>query len=213
MKRFVLVALLTVLSLLATACGGAQGVKPNPSGELTIFQEDGKGSMKFSPNTIILTAGQRVRLILENKGQKDHEFMIGRTIVYNDAGETQGFKEDFFAPIADQVNVQLGMGSTVMMGGQVLQGMDMSGNMGGMNMGNNMGGMNMGGQGMPGMNMGGNGGGDQGWMVLNTVDSGQTVIEFTVPESAVGEWEFGCFQDKGSHYDDGMRGRVIVVKP
>lgn len=44
-------------------------------------------------------------------------------------------------------------------------------------------------------------------------DSGMTVIEFTVPEDRVGEWEMGCFEDKGTHYDDGMRGKVIVVSP
>lgn len=188
MKRFVLVLLLTVLSLLAAACSGApQGTNPDSSGTLTIVQEDSEGGMNFSPDTIVLTAGQRVRLIIENKGQKNHEFMIGRTVAYNSAGEPEGFEEDFFAPISDQVNVNLGMGAMVVMDGQVMQGMDMGGGMENIHA--------------------------QGWMVMSNTGSGQTVIEFTVPESAVGEWEMGCFQDKGAHYDDGMRGKVVVIKP
>jgi hypothetical protein len=43
--------------------------------------------------------------------------------------------------------------------------------------------------------------------------SGMTVIEFTIPEDRVGEWEMGCFEDNGTHYDDGMRGKVIIVEP
>ena len=37
-----------------------------------------------------------------------------------------------------------------------------------------------------------------------------TKITFTVPEDVVGEWEIGCFQERGQHYDDGMRGKFIV---
>ncbi|MEW6240793.1 MAG: hypothetical protein AB1564_08305 [Chloroflexota bacterium] len=190
MKRFVLVVLLTVLSLLATACGGAspQGVRPDSSGTLTIMQQDAEGGgMNFSPDMIVLTAGQHVRLIVENMGQKNHEFMIGRTVIFNDAGEPDGFEEDFFSPIADQINLELGMGASLIMDGQVMEGMDMSGG------------------GMDDMHM--------GWMVMNNAGSGQSIIEFTVPESAVGEWEMGCFEDNGSHYDDGMHGKVVVVEP
>lgn len=191
MKRLILISLLGIFTLLAAACsgGGPQGARPDSSGNLTILQEDSEGgNMKFSPNSIVLTVGQRVRLVLENKGQKNHEFMIGRAVVYNPAGEPDGFKEDFFGPMADQVKAQTGMGAMLVMDGKVMQGMDMSGG--------NTAGMD-----------------HPGWMVMNNTGSGQTVIEFTVPESAVGEWEMGCFQDKGSHYDDGMRGKVIVVKP
>ncbi len=37
-----------------------------------------------------------------------------------------------------------------------------------------------------------------------------TTITFTVPEDRVGEWELGCFQERGQHYDDGMRAKFIV---
>ncbi|MCQ3977474.1 MAG: hypothetical protein DPW09_28935 [Anaerolineae bacterium] len=39
-----------------------------------------------------------------------------------------------------------------------------------------------------------------------------TTITFTVPEEKVGRWEIGCFQEQGQHYDDGMRG-VLIVDP
>lgn len=38
----------------------------------------------------------------------------------------------------------------------------------------------------------------------------ETVITFTVPKDKVGRWEFGCFQERGQHYDDGMNGIIIV---
>jgi plastocyanin len=40
----------------------------------------------------------------------------------------------------------------------------------------------------------------------------ETRITFTVPESMVGRWQIGCFQEQGQHYDDGMRG-IFIVEP
>lgn len=37
-----------------------------------------------------------------------------------------------------------------------------------------------------------------------------SIIEFTVPAEKVGVWEIGCFQEAGQHYEDGMRGTLIV---
>jgi hypothetical protein len=28
----------------------------------------------------------------------------------------------------------------------------------------------------------------------------------------VGEWEIACFEDDGTHYEDGMRGTLVVVE-
>jgi hypothetical protein len=54
-----------------------------------------------------------------------------------------------------------------------------------------------------------------GFMVLldplSLTPSGEvTVLTFTVPEDAVGTWTIGCFQEGGQHFDDGMRGTLIV---
>lgn len=40
--------------------------------------------------------------------------------------------------------------------------------------------------------------------------SEETIIRMTIPADMVGTWEFGCFQERGQHYDDGMRGTFIV---
>lgn len=38
----------------------------------------------------------------------------------------------------------------------------------------------------------------------------ETTVTFTVPAEKAGRWEFGCFQELGQHYDDGMNGLIIV---
>ncbi len=55
--------------------------------------------------------------------------------------------------------------------------------------------------------------GHAGWMVMHTAGSRQMIIEFVVPLDAVGEWEMGCFEDDGTHYEDGMQGTITVVAP
>lgn len=35
-------------------------------------------------------------------------------------------------------------------------------------------------------------------------------ITFTVTEASTGEWEFGCFEEDGAHWDDGMRAIIVV---
>ena len=49
-----------------------------------------------------------------------------------------------------------------------------------------------------------------GFMIVQEPSSEATIIEFIVPDK-VGEWEFGCFQDDGADYDEGMRGKLVVV--
>jgi len=38
----------------------------------------------------------------------------------------------------------------------------------------------------------------------------QATLKFTVSKDAVGEWEMGCFEQDGVHYDAGMKGKFIV---
>lgn len=38
----------------------------------------------------------------------------------------------------------------------------------------------------------------------------QASIIFTVTEEMLGEWEMGCFEQEGVHYDAGMKGKVTV---
>lgn len=50
----------------------------------------------------------------------------------------------------------------------------------------------------------------EGFMVAVPVD-GSGTIKFTVTEGMLGDWEMGCFEQDGVHYDAGMKGRVTVT--
>lgn len=54
--------------------------------------------------------------------------------------------------------------------------------------------------------------GHSGFMVGMAQGAENATVTFTVTEDMVGEWELGCFEDNGQHYDDGMKGK-LVVKP
>lgn len=225
MKKMLFLSLFIALPFLIAACGGPSGATPDESGELVILQIDEEGGMRFEPGDVVLKAGDRVRIVLENRGEKNHEFMIGRDVIRMEDGAANGFEVDFFEGIEDMVSVDLGEGAMLMIDGQTV-GMDMA--MGEeMAMGEDEETMAMGEEeesmamGEEGEAMGmeeeeqtaDEGMDHMGWMVMNNVGSGTTVIEFTVPADRVGEWEMGCFEDDGAHYDDGMRGTLTIVEP
>jgi len=37
-------------------------------------------------------------------------------------------------------------------------------------------------------------------------------MSFTVTEEMLGEWEFGCFEQEGIHYEQGMYGTMVVTQ-
>jgi len=41
---------------------------------------------------------------------------------------------------------------------------------------------------------------------------GSAMMKFTVTEGMLGEWEMGCFEQDGVHYDAGMKGTVTVTQ-
>lgn len=51
----------------------------------------------------------------------------------------------------------------------------------------------------------------EGFMVA-VAESGTGSMRFTVTEGMVGEWEMGCFEQDGVHYDAGMKGTVTVTQ-
>lgn len=218
MKKTLFILLLTGLISILAACSPS-GAEPDESGELLIVQIDESGGMRFEPSDIVLTAGQRVRLILENQGEKDHEFMVGRNVIRTDDGAPNGFEVDFFDGIEDMVDTTLGEGAMLMIDGETVA-------MGGMGMGEEEMDMEEGeemdmGEGEE-MDMaedgehsddGEHGMDHMGFMVMNNAGSGRTIIEFMVPEDKVGEWETACFEDDGAHYEDGMHGTLTVVEP
>ena len=52
--------------------------------------------------------------------------------------------------------------------------------------------------------------GHTGFMVVRE-PSQEARVTVTIPADASGEWEFGCFQENGAHWDDGMRGKLIIA--
>lgn len=52
--------------------------------------------------------------------------------------------------------------------------------------------------------------GHGGYMALLEKTGDQASITFTVTKEMLGEWEMGCFEQEGVHYDAGMKGKVTV---
>lgn len=50
-----------------------------------------------------------------------------------------------------------------------------------------------------------------GFMVFLPAGDDQATMTFTVTDSMVGEWEIGCFELDGVHYDAGMIGTLVVT--
>jgi hypothetical protein len=48
-----------------------------------------------------------------------------------------------------------------------------------------------------------------GFMVMRPPGE-RAELTFVVPVDASGEWEIGCFEEDGAHYDDGMRSKLII---
>ena len=54
--------------------------------------------------------------------------------------------------------------------------------------------------------------GSQSFMVTLPEGGHSMTVTFLVTEQMIGEWELGCFEQDGVHYEAGMNGR-LVVKP
>jgi uncharacterized cupredoxin-like copper-binding protein len=52
--------------------------------------------------------------------------------------------------------------------------------------------------------------GHSGFMVVVPVGA-QATMTFEVTEGMIGDWEIGCFEQDGVHYDAGMKGSATVV--
>lgn len=49
------------------------------------------------------------------------------------------------------------------------------------------------------------------FMVTVPENTGEATLTFVVTEEMVGEWEMGCFLDSGSHFQQGMTGKMVVT--
>lgn len=52
----------------------------------------------------------------------------------------------------------------------------------------------------------------EGFMISLPKTGDRATLTFTPTEDAAGEWEIGCFEQEGVHYDAGMKG-TLVVRP
>ncbi|MFQ5419281.1 MAG: hypothetical protein ACE5EY_02845 [Anaerolineae bacterium] len=196
MKRLITLILLGLTALLLAACSGGQSATPDAAGKLVIDMID----FRFLTDDIQLKVGQEVTIILDNHGEKDHELMIGRNALV-EGSTTIGFEHDMFAGVQPMV---MGGGSAMDHAAEGDGGMEGMGDAGAMDHAAEGDGGDMGDMG--GMEMD-----HAGFMVLIPFGSEQATLTFTVTEDMVGEWEMACFQGNGSHYDDGMRGKVVVT--
>ena len=53
--------------------------------------------------------------------------------------------------------------------------------------------------------------GHSGFMVLLSNTGDEATMTFTVTKDMIGEWEIGCFEQDGVHYNAGMVGKFIVA--
>jgi len=206
-----LAVLAVAVGLLAAACSSLGTVEPNESGEVVFTLTDNN----ISPSVVKVKPGQTVRFVIQNEGEHVHEFMIGREPI---RGEnylvervwTPWGGEDFFEGLDVAVS-----GTGMAMGFAGMGGMDMGGDDGD-DMTTTTMNMDEAADDAP-MEEDEAMAEDEGGMVLlepgalGTSEAGQmSIMEFTVPEDAVGTWIIGCFQEAGQHYEDGMRATLIV---
>ena len=204
-------ALILAVSMLAAACGSggdggeATGAGGDPDAHIRVNMTE----YGFGSDVIEVRAGQTVEFLLKNSGDLDHEFMIGREVTVGMDGMATGFGHDFFEglmPIVDPPEAGMVMESMEMdMDGDSMDmdgdSMDMDGDS--MDMDGDDGSMDM------DTDTDGHDDGHHGFMV--TLGPGATAsVTVTIPDDAVGDWEIGCFRDKGTHWSSGMHATLRI---
>lgn len=176
-------------ALAVSACGGGGGVTVAAGGEIVIELSE----FEFSPSEIHVSPGDTVTFVLRNTGEKDHEFMIGRDVRTTD-GAPDGFEHDFFEGEAPMV-----MPADAAMSGDMddMEGMDMGSD------------TTMGDMDMAEEDQEEEGHDEHGFMVMRSPGT-EATLTVTIPSDASGEWEIGCFEEDGAHWDDGMSGTLII---
>ena len=165
-----------------------------------------------------------MEFLLKNSGDLDHEFMIGREVTVAMDGMATGFEHDFFEglmPIVDPPEA-----------GMVMESMDMDGDDDSMDMDGDDDSMDMDGDSMDmdgddgsmdmdmdtdghddvsmDMDTDGHDDGHHGFMVTRA-PGGTASVTVTIPDDAVGDWEIGCFRDKGTHWSSGMHATLRIT--
>ena len=189
-------AMILTVSMLAAACGSggdggqASGAGGDPDAHIRVNMTE----YGFGSDVIEVRAGQTVEFLLKNSGDLDHEFMIGREVTVAMDGMATGFEHDFFEglmPIVDPPEA-----------GMVMESMEMD--MDGDSMDMDDGSMDM------DMDTDGHDDGHHGFMVT-LAPGGTASVTVTIPDDAVGDWEIGCFRDKGTHWSSGMHATLRIT--
>ena len=218
-------AMILAVSMLAAACGSggdggqASGAGGDPDAHIRVNMTE----YGFGSDVIEVRAGQTVEFLLKNSGDLDHEFMIGREVTVAMDGMATGFEHDFFEglmPIVDPPEAGMVMESMEMdmdddsmdmdddsmdMDGDSMDmdgdgdSMDMDGDDGAMDMDMDM-----------DMDTDGHDDGHHGFMVT-LAPGGTASVTVTIPDDAVGDWEIGCFRDKGTHWSSGMHATLRIT--
>ncbi len=207
-------AMILTVSMLAAACGSggdggqASGAGGDPDAHIRVNMTE----YGFGSDVIEVRAGQTVEFLLKNSGDLDHEFMIGREVTVAMDGMATGFEHDFFEglmPIVDPPEAGMVMESMEMdMDGDSME-MDMDGDS--MDMDGDDGSMDMDGDdGSMDMDTDGHDDGHHGFMVT-LAPGGTASVTVTIPDDAVGDWEIGCFRDKGTHWSSGMHATLRIT--
>ena len=189
--RYLVTGPMVVLALLLVAACGGGAEKPDGSGTVVIELTESA----FTLNNIEVMAGTTVRFVLENTGQEEYEFMIGR-VVSRAPGYPDTFETDFF----HGVKVDVAGDPVMVMGGEAVLTRD------GMAQEDDH---DEESSGMEGMAMDD----DHGFMISQAAATGGTVVTIEIPADKAGTWEIGCFVDEGTHYEDGMKGTLTVISP
>jgi uncharacterized cupredoxin-like copper-binding protein len=222
--------MILTVSMLAAACGSggdggqASGAGGDPDAHIRVNMTE----YGFGSDVIEVRAGQTVEFLLKNSGDLDHEFMIGREVTVAMDGMATGFEHDFFEglmPIVDPPEAGMVMESMEMemdMDGDSMDmdgdSMDMDGDDGSMDMDGDDGSMDMDtdtdGHDDGSMDMDtdtdGHDDGHHGFMVT-LAPGGTASVTVTIPDDAVGDWEIGCFRDKGTHWSSGMHATLRIT--
>jgi plastocyanin len=183
MKRITSTLVVGLVAL--TACGGG-GSAVADGEELQIALTE----FEFTPSTIRLIPGTTVTFVLTNDGEKPHEFMVGNDVSVED-GIPHGFESDFFATVE---NLSIDPPDAQSMEMEDMGEDESMGDMASTTMGD-----------MADDEM------EEEVGVMVVREPTQVArITFTVTEASIGEWEIGCFEDDGAHWDDGMKGTLVV---
>jgi len=130
---------------------------------------------RFEPAVLHLKVGEEVVLTIRNKGQVEHEWVIGRGVVNNQ--DEKGYRQDLLAILKPRVTgrhydlekVSTAGNSKDMQGGEYPKAISTE---------------------------------------VEVERGGVVTLRFTVPASAKGEWEMGCFIP--GHYESSMKGKVVI---